>query len=233
LLRDAIESRLAVGDGAFLADEISVLRRESNPHMHLLEACLAWREIGNDAGWAGWVYNLVEVALSRFIDEDSGALGELFTDTRQPMVGDAGRRIEPGHQFEWAWLLLRCEPRHPTPLRNTALKLITIGNESGVRNGVAIDSLNDDFTVKDGNARLWPQTERLKAALLGAKLTDDPKYHLMAHAAATSLVPYLDTAVPGLWFDVQRSDGTLIDSPSPASTFYHLVGAIVELNDAC
>jgi len=26
----------------------------------------------------------------------------------------------------------------------------------------------------DPSARLWPQTERLKAALLGAKLTDDP-----------------------------------------------------------
>jgi len=47
-----------------------------------------------------------------------------------------------------AWLLLRCEPLRAIPLRNTALKLIAIGNEHGVRNGVAINSLNDDFTAK-------------------------------------------------------------------------------------
>jgi hypothetical protein len=38
------------------------------------------------------------------------------------------------------------------------------------------------------------------------------------------------TPVPGLWFDLRRPDGTFIDSPAPASTFYHLVGAIVALD---
>ena len=32
--------------------------------------------------------------------------------------------------------------------------------------GVVINMLHDDFTVADANARFWPQTERLKAALL-------------------------------------------------------------------
>jgi mannose-6-phosphate isomerase len=54
----------------------------------------------------------------------------------------------------------------------------------------------------------------------------------MAHAAAASFVPYLRTAVPGLWFDLQRPDGRFIDSPAPASTFYHLVEAIVTLDTA-
>jgi hypothetical protein len=40
------------------------------------------------------------------------------------------------------------------------------------------------------------------------------------------------TPVPGLWFDLRRPDGTFIDSPAPASTFYHLVGAIVALDTA-
>ena len=88
------------------------------------------------------------------------------------------------------------------------------------------------FTLRDADARLWPQTERLKAALLAATLTGESRYWSTALAAATSLLPYLKTSVPGLWFDIQRPDGSFIDSPAPASSFYHLVGATVALNTA-
>jgi mannose-6-phosphate isomerase len=55
---------------------------------------------------------------------------------------------------------------------------------------------------------------------------------LLGYAAAASLRRYLDTPMRGLWFDERKPDGTLIDSPVPASTFYHLVGAIAELDVA-
>jgi mannose/cellobiose epimerase-like protein (N-acyl-D-glucosamine 2-epimerase family) len=231
-LRGAIESRLGTADGSLRSEAAAEGVRESNPHMHLLEACLAWAEIGTDAGWAAWVRRLVELAVSRFIRKDSGALGESYTAAWQPTPGLAGRIIEPGHQFEWAWLLLRCESLYPSPLRETALRLLAIGERYGVHRGVAINQLLDDFTVTDPDARFWPQTERLKSALLAATLTGEPRYWSMALAAATSFFPYLATSVPGLWFDVQRPDGSFIDSPAPASTFYHLVGAIVALNTA-
>lgn len=231
-LRGAIESRLGTADGSLRSEAAAEGVRESNPHMHLLEACLAWAEIGTDAGWAAWVRRLVELAVSRFIRKDSGALGESYTAAWQPTPGLAGRIIEPGHQFEWAWLLLRCESLYPSPLRETALRLLAIGERHGVHRGVAINQLLDDFTVTDPDARFWPQTERLKSALLAATLTGEPRYWSMALAAATSFFPYLATSVSGLWFDVQRPDGSFIDSPAPASTFYHLVGAIVTLNTA-
>jgi mannose/cellobiose epimerase-like protein (N-acyl-D-glucosamine 2-epimerase family) len=231
-LRSLIERRLSTADGSLRSEETAAAVRESNPHMHLLEACLAWTEIGNDAGWAAWVRRLVELALSRFIRKDSGALGESYTAAWQPAPGLAGRIIEPGHQFEWAWLLMRCEPLYPAPLRETALRLLAIGDRYGVQHGVAINALLDDFTVADANARFWPQTERLKAALLAATLTREPHYWSMAHAAAASLFPYLETSVAGLWFDVQQPNGVIIDAPAPASTFYHLVGAMAALNTA-
>jgi len=65
-----------------------------------------WAEIGNDAGWTAWIRRLAELAVSRFIRKDGGALGESYTAAWQPAPGLAGRIIEPGHQFEWAWLLL-------------------------------------------------------------------------------------------------------------------------------
>jgi mannose-6-phosphate isomerase len=200
--------------------------------MHLLEACLAWADIGNDAGWAAWVRRLAELAVSRFIRKDSGALGESYTAEWQPAPGQAGRIIEPGHQFEWAWLLLRCEPLHSSALRETALRLVAIGDQYGVRHGLAVNQLLDDLTVADADARFWPQTERLKATLLAATLTGDARYWSMAHAAAAGIFPYLNTTVAGLWFDLRQANGTFIDAPAPASTFYHVVGAIVALNTA-
>ncbi len=231
-LRGVIESHFGTADGSWRSEDGADTVRESNPHMHLLEACLAWAEIGNDAGWTAWVRRLVELAVSHFIRKDSGALGESYTPMWQPTPGLAGRIMEPGHHFEWAWLLLRCEPLYPSPLRETALRLLAIGDQYGVYHGVAINQLLDDFTVSDANARFWPQTERLKSSLLAATLTSEPRYWSMAHAAAASFFPYLETSVPGLWFDLQRPDGTFIDSPAPASTFYHLVGAIVALDRA-
>jgi mannose-6-phosphate isomerase len=231
-LRGTIESRLASADGSLLSEESAAAVRESNPHMHLLEACLAWAGIGNDAGWAAWVRRLAELAVSRFIRKDSGALGEFYTAAWQPAPGQAGRIIEPGHQFEWAWLLLRCEPLHPSPLREAALRLVAIGEQYGVRDGLAINRLLDDLTVADADARFWPQTERLKAALLAATLTGEAQYWSMACAAAAGIFPYLNTTVAGLWFDVRQANGAFIDAPAPASTFYHVVAAIVALDTA-
>jgi mannose-6-phosphate isomerase len=84
----------------------------------------------------------------------------------------------------------------------------------------------------DADARFWPQTERLKAAVLAAGLTGEARYWSMAHAAALSFLPYLATPVAGLWFDVQRPNGAIGGGAAPASTFYHVVGAIAALSTA-
>jgi mannose/cellobiose epimerase-like protein (N-acyl-D-glucosamine 2-epimerase family) len=231
-LRGLIASRLGASDGAFRSSEEADGWRESNPHMHLLEACLAWADLGYEEDWGDWIRDLVSLALARFIRRDSGAVAEAYTPAWQSAPGLAGRIIEPGHQFEWAWLLLRSEARHPGPLRQAALRLIDVGETMGVRNGVAVNALLDDFTIHDPNARFWPQIERLKAALLAAQLTGEAHYWSLAEAAASSFLPYLDTPISGLWFDVRLPSGDLVDSPAPASTFYHLVSAVAALDDA-
>jgi mannose/cellobiose epimerase-like protein (N-acyl-D-glucosamine 2-epimerase family) len=42
----------------------------------------------------------------------------------------------------------------------------------------------------------------------------------------------LNASVPGLWLDVRLPGGQFLKSTAPASTFYHLVGAIAALNRA-
>jgi mannose-6-phosphate isomerase len=210
----------------------------SNPHMHLLEACLAWIEIGIDPAWARIAEEIVGLALGAFIDPISGALREYFDQDWRPAGGEAGRLVEPGHQFEWAWLLLRWSRlagRHPLTIdaRVAAMRLLTNGEDHGVdpvRN-VAMNSLLDDFSIHDGRARLWPQTERIKAWALASAQAQGAWWDMVADGVE-GLEVYLRTPTPGLWFDLMTEDGALADAPAPASSFYHIVCAIEVLDRA-
>ena len=203
----------------------------SNPHMHLFEAALAGSEVcSENALWKTLADEIAELALAKFIDPKSGALREFFDASWNPAPGIEGRIVEPGHQFEWAWLLLRWGGSKHTRAREAALKLIEIGEHFGVRDGLATNSLLDDFSPHDAGARLWPQTERIKAAALAARLTGEPRYLATTAAATDGLMRYLDTPIPGLWYDRIDAAGKRVDEPAPASSFYHLVAAIAELS---
>ncbi|HVO45914.1 MAG TPA: AGE family epimerase/isomerase [Steroidobacteraceae bacterium] len=228
-LRGLIEKHWRADAGGFSSGESGNDLRETNPHMHLLEACLEWAQIGNDRGWRAWVDEITGLTLKRLQDPPSGLIPETFTSTWERLPGIGGRVVEPGHQFEWAWLLLRCRGGDEEIRDRAALRLIHAGERAGTLNGVVINAILDDFTPHDPAARLWPQTERLKAAVLAAEITGDPAYASIAVEAASSLMSYLDTPVEGLWFDSRRPDGQMVDGPAPASTFYHLVTAISTL----
>ncbi len=207
----------------------------SNEHMHLLEACLAWSEIDSDPVWRALADEIAELALSRFIQPESGMLREFFDLDWNPAPGREGRICEPGHQFEWGWLLLRWgKLAGRADATTAALRMIDAGETHGINdeNGVAINALLDDFSIDDANARLWPQTERIKAAVLAAEITGEDRYWAMAAAGGEGLMAYLRTPVPGVWRDKMQPNGDFIDEPAPASSFYHIVCAIVEFDRA-
>jgi mannose-6-phosphate isomerase len=199
--------------------------------MHLFEAALAGCEVCSESSlWKSLADEIAALALDKFIDASSGALREFFDAQWNPAPGVEGRIVEPGHQFEWAWLLLRWGGAKNSRARSAALKLIDIGEGHGVRNGLAMNSLLDDYSPHDAGARLWPQTERLKAASIAARLTGEARYFTMAVSAAEGLMRYLDTPIAGLWRDRIDADGKVVDEPAPASSFYHLVAAIAEIS---
>ncbi len=211
----------------------------SNPHMHLFEASLAWVEAGGafdaDGGWRALADEIAGLALAKFIDPVGGGLREYYDGDWNPAAGLQGRIIEPGHQFEWAWLLLRWgKLAGRDDAITAALRMIEIGDGPGVDpvRGVAIFALLDDMSVHDDVARLWAQTERIKAGVLAAVVTGDPRWWSTAAAGAEGLVKYFDTPVKGLWRDKLRADGTFVDEAAPASSFYHIVCAILELDRA-
>jgi mannose-6-phosphate isomerase len=200
----------------------------ANPHMHLLEASLAWLEVGGGSVWRLIADEIGELALSHLIDPGTGVIHESFDEHWKRTADAAGRLVEPGHQFEWAWLLMRWGQRR-ADVREAALRLIDVTEHYGVHRGVAVNALVNSASVHDESARLWPQTERLRAAALAARLYGDSRYWRMAGEAATALLRFLTTEVPGLWHDRLMPTGEFTRETVTAGNLYHIVGAIDEL----
>ena len=210
---------------------------KANPHMHMFEACLAWIDAGGDATWQAIAGQIVGLCLEKFLHPVTGALREFFDGDWQAMTGESGRIVEPGHQYEWAWLLIRWyqltgDARCLAPAR----RLVEIGEVHGTdrARGVSINEIWDDFSPKDTKARLWPQTERIKAycALFVVASSDEEKAKARDKAveAAKGLKLYLNAPVEGLYRDKMNADGSFIIEPAPASTLYHIICAIDELS---
>jgi mannose-6-phosphate isomerase len=234
VLRDRLLADRRAPGGGFI--EVVGQPFYANPNMHLLEAALAWVETSDDPAWGAMADEIAELALAKYIDAGGGFLREYFDAAWSPAAGDDGRLVEPGHQFEWAWLLmnwsrLRGRPEALAP----AARLYEVG-QIGVdkSRGVAINALWDDLSVRDADARTWPQTEWIKAAVAMARLeaTGSARradFEADAAAAVRALNQYLQTPVPGLWWDRRLADGSFADEPCPGTSFYHIVCAIAEL----
>jgi len=211
---------------------------KSNPHMHLLEAFLAWAErVGDeDPTWQALADEMVELARTRLIDPQTGALTEVFTADWTPAADAKGLVVEPGHQLEWAWLLMRwADIKGDTNAFDKAWRLVEIAETHGINaRKVAFNAMDEHFKVRDAEAKLWPQTERLKAlhtltfhpmASTGQKAFAQGK---MAEAIA-GLQTYFLSEPAGLWHEVMLSDGSLDDQPTRASSLYHITCAIATL----
>lgn len=205
--------------------EVGAQPFQANAHMHLLEAALAWEAAGRDDGWRGLADEIAELALARFVDTEMGVLREFFDADWNALDDAAGGLIEPGHQFEWAWLLHRWgRSRGRGEAAEAAQRLYAVGLRGvEARSGMVVNALWSDLAVRDPASRLWTQTEYLKAALL---FGDDGE----ALRAARGLATYLETPRPGTWRDKRGADGLFVEEPAPATSFYHLLGAILPLS---
>lgn len=192
---------------------------QSNAHMHLLEAALAWEALRPKSPWSDLADEIVELALARFIDPRSGVLYEFFDAAWRPGADAAGRIVEPGHQCEWAWLLTRyAKARARGDVAQAAQRLLDQGIAGlDPERSVLVDRLDGNGHILQPTARLWPQTEWLKAAAL------------LGYPTETALTALADYLLPsGLWRDCRDADGVFLEGPAPASSFYHVIAAFQE-----
>ena len=203
--------------------------RRQNPHMHLLEALLSFYETTGNALHLERAGDLSHLFRSRLFDEEHGALPEFYDENWRPMSDQLGRVVEPGHHFEWCWLLHRWRGLGGEDFTAEAERLRAHAEAHGVAYGAACDQIYIDGRPAKKTARLWPQTERLKANLARYEAAGDSDALRCALQAHDMIRAFCDTPAAGYWYDLRMPDGAFTREPARASSFYHIMLAFAEL----
>lgn len=203
-----------------------------NPHMHLLEALLALWDVRPDAALRSRIERLLDLFRTRLFVEPSGTLREFFTTDWTPAAGERGELVEPGHHYEWTWLLYEARRRLGIDLAGEAERLFAFAERHGLEpaTGFIHDSLRADGSVHSGRHRSWPQTERVKAILSRAEFAGVVDGDGLKMALDALLSRYFAPGPrPGTWIDHLDAAGEPDVAAVPASTLYHMFLACTEL----
>ncbi len=233
-LSDALEQNWRLPHGGYFEGEIAACPPyRQNPHMHLLECFIALHGASGAPRWRSHAEHIAGLCARSFLHPECGALLEYFDVNLEPVPGEDGRVVEPGHCFEWAWLfetLAQWDAPHATLISDRMTRFARRHGLDHCR-GVAINEVLTDGAVRNSAARLWPQTERLKAALSRYRRTGELDERSEATAAYAGLIRYFDTPMRGAWRDKLNADGSWVEEPSPGSSMYHITCAVAELID--
>ncbi len=208
--------------------------RRSNPHMHLLEAFLAWHQATGERTYLRRASRIIDLFRSHFFDADSWTLGEYFDAGWKPAAGEKGGWTEPGHHFEWASLLVDFAARSgQADLTAFARKLYASAIANGLNRstGLAYGAISRQGLPLDRVSRSWPQAEAIKAAIaLDGSGGPDLKPEIEARVGRLFRW-HIDPAPLGLWIDRIDERGRSLATDVPASIFYHLVYALTQYLD--
>lgn len=206
--------------------------RQQNPHMHLLEAVLALYETTRDTAALAMAHDLYALFSTRFQDAETGILGEFFTENWQPAPGEAGNWVEPGHHFEWVWLLHEYTRWSGVQTAHQSQRLYTFALQHGVNvhTAFAYDGIGRDGAVLKASSRLWVQGEALRGVL--TVNPQDTADHLAARMADTLLTRYFIGCPEGTWLDQLDAASQPAVTAIPTSSLYHIVTAFEALDQA-
>ena len=237
--------------------------RGQNANMHMCEAMLAAYEASDDRRWLDRALLLAGNMTRRqaakagglvweHYDRDWNVDWEYHLDDPRHLFRPWG--FQPGHQTEWAKLLLILDRHVATDwlapmarhLFDTALACSWDSERGGMYYGFAPESRrqpgmqgapiggdlpSERMFVCDDDKYFWVQAESLAAAALLAARFDEPKYwdwyeHLWSYAWA-----HMVDHAHGAWYRILDADNRKYsDEKSPAGkTDYHTMGAAYEV----
>lgn len=221
-----------------LSDKGEVLRgppRLQNPHMHLLEALLALRQATGDQSYLKRGAQLVELFRTRFFDRSTHSLGEYFALDWQPLGGPLGQIAEPGHHFEWSWILHSYGRLAGDAGAHTiAHQVYEFACAHGVSTdcNLAYDEIDRSGNIVRASHRLWPQTEALKAHIAAAGHAPDERARTRARGRIAPAVDaiFRNYFIPGtgIWNDQLDQYRQPVSQTVPATSLYHLILAFTE-----
>lgn len=222
-LLDFIDTHMRHSDGGFVEALPARLPRRQNPHMHLFEAALCCVESLHSERCLDLCHVLAELFRQRFFDERRAALYEYFDEElRIPVGGVDSALVEPGHYFEWAWLLDRYASLSGHVIDGGAA-LCRFALRHGVNpdNGLLYGELHADGRLAKADVRLWPHCEWLRATRLAHGAAGD------SAPAIAALQKFILPTQRGCWSEYWDAEPKRFrDGPMPASSLYHLTTAI-------
>lgn len=218
---DVVAEQFADDDGlyeAVLGEDWATLGSGplQNPLMHLAEALLATVEVRDDEATLATLNELAAAMQRRFVDSEHGVMLE------KPL-GAVDNWYEPGHQFEWYFLLESSPHLRGSALHQSLCTAFTHAEAQGVdpQSGAVAAALTSDGQIQDGTQRIWAQAEYLRAltlrpdseAVLGKQLLALQARFL--HASG--------------WNECLDAKGQVSRSDMPSTTPYHLATCYIGL----
>lgn len=222
----------------YLAREGDLGPHRQNPHMHLFEAAIFLTAFTGSATARRLADELFDLAATMLFDPATGTLPEVFGADWRAGDGSGQVRVEPGHHYEWVWLLSRYG--HLAQRQEAfaiADRLFAFAQAHGhdPATGLVVDAVDPAGRVLEADLRLWPNTEYLKAQVVmrerrvqGPGFDDAAMSDNLARIFRYFLTPQATGPAaalsPGLWIDY-------LEAPSlqpkcdhvPASALYHIM----------
>ena len=224
------DQTLSAGNGGWLENDQGADLRRQNPHMHGFEAMLALYEATGERAYLERAEALLALFNTHFHNPSQAVVREYFDLEWRPWSAEQGQRIEPGHLVEWVWLLREYERLTGTPVDAIATPLYDRALACGLdaERRFLVDEVSLDGAVTEASRRLWPQTELIRAAFAQHRATGSGAALDQAQRTLDGLFEqYLSGCVPGGWRDKFSLEGELRADRMPASSFYHIFGALI------
>ncbi|MBD8683245.1 AGE family epimerase/isomerase [Pseudomonas sp. CFBP 13719] len=208
---EVIATRFSTDDGlyeAVLGEDWANLGTGplQNPLMHLAEGFLATLAVRDDQPTQTALQALCDAMQARFVEPEHGIMLE------KPR-GAVDNWFEPGHQFEWLFLVQTSPLLQDSALHLSLQRAFGYAQRTGVRDGVVMSMLTFDGQVLDATQRIWAQAEYLRA------LTLQPG----AAVAAQLQVLRGRFLHPGGWHECRDGTGRVSRTDMPSTTPYHLL----------
>ena len=206
----------------------AILPRRSNPHMHMLEAMLAYHNATGDSLALKRAGECVTLFEKHFFDPATDVMSEFFERDWSKVETPQQTIFEPGHQYEWATLLSMCDSVSGHDSLSWRRRLIKRADEVGLngKTGFAVNALRANGEITNSTSRLWHQLEMFRSYMLHPGVASRSKAEALVERIFET---YLDKGPTGGWIDEVDSNGAPIAKAVPASMLYHVVTAFAPL----
>jgi mannose/cellobiose epimerase-like protein (N-acyl-D-glucosamine 2-epimerase family) len=203
---------------------------EQNPHMHLLEAYLSSYNATQDDSFLKCSTQIMAIYTEILLTPDGSKVLEHLDENGRPS-GKEGNSIQPGHLYEWYWLVSEYADIAGLPAyRATCAPIKAWADRWGLDPGAGgiYDMVDTGGNVVSNRKRIWPVTECIKALVTLTRINcGEQSYETLAHWIKFIGEKYC--TADGTWHEYLNQGLKPDCDYMPLSTPYHVGMAALEV----